>query len=201
MRNTLRIMTNALSGSPADARPIAFATVFLVAHHLDRLGDVVLAPLGLTTKQWLLLAVLARGFEGRAPSLSEAAALYGSSRQNVKAIARSLAARGYLRLAPDPGDRRVLRLLVTPKTSVFAGPGWAAREEAFFAFAFGSLDPAGVEALAGLLQRWLAAIAPAPAPVARPANVRQPPRRDGPPGSPPPADLGTVPPAAREEIP
>lgn len=154
-------MSNLGNGAP-DGRPIAFGTVFLLAHHLDRLGDVVLAPLGLTTKQWLLLAVIARGRPGRDPSLTEAAALYGSSRQNVKAIARGLEERGYLRLVADPRDRRTVRLQATSAIDVFAGREWAAREAAFFAFAFDGLGPGEVADLAALLGRWLAAVAPTP---------------------------------------
>jgi len=171
IRNTLRIMTDAIDDR-TDSRGTAFGTLFVVAQHLDRLGDIALAPLGLTTKQWLLLAVISRGFPSSAPSLTEAAALYGSSRQNVKAIAGGLAERGYLRLAEDPSDRRVLRLEVTPKAAVFAGPDWAAREEAFFSFAFGGLAPADVDRLAGLLQRWLHAVAPAPEPPAPERSIR-----------------------------
>jgi DNA-binding MarR family transcriptional regulator len=146
----------------ADARPPAFALVFVVAHHLDHLGDVVLAPFGLTTKQWLLLAVVERGFAGRHPTLTEAAAVYGSSRQNVKAMARGLEAAGYLRLVPDSADRRALRLAPTGRSEVFAGPEWQAREAAFFSLVFGDLAPAEVGQLAGLLDRWLAAITSRP---------------------------------------
>ena len=152
-------MKDAVEPRP-DPRATAFGALFVVAQHLDRLGDIALAPLGLTTKQWLLLAVISRGFPASAPSLTEAAALYGSSRQNVKAIAGGLVARGYLRLVPDPSDRRALRLELTPRTSVFAGPDWAAREEAFFSFVFGGLTPAEVGVLADLMQRWLSAVTP-----------------------------------------
>jgi DNA-binding MarR family transcriptional regulator len=158
MRNVLRIMQD----QSADPRPIAFGTVFVVAQHLDRLGDVVLAPLGLTTKQWLLLAVVQRAFAGRRPTLTEAAAAYGTSRQNVKAIARGLEAAGYLRIVPDLVDRRASRLAVTDRVGVFATPEWHVREEAFFAFAFGELEPAEVARLADLLQRWLASVASLP---------------------------------------
>jgi DNA-binding MarR family transcriptional regulator len=152
-----------------DPRGAAFASVFVVAQHLDRLGDVVLAPLGLTTKQWLLLAVVERAFAGRQPTLTEAAAVYGSSRQNVKAMARGLEAAGYLRLVPDGTDRRALRLVSTGRSEVFSGAPWKAREAAFFAFAFGGLGAAEVEQLAALLGRWLAAVSarpdtPSPAP-------------------------------------
>ena len=151
-----------MTASEPDRRHAAFGAVFVVAQHLDRLGDVALAPLGLTTKQWLLLAVVEHGFAGRRPTLTEAAALYGSSRQNVKAIALGLEAAGYLCIERDPGDRRALRLVATERTAVFATPEWRAREAAFFAFAFGDLEPGEVAALAGLLERWLAAVASRP---------------------------------------
>ena len=122
-----------------DHRAAAVGAVVVVAQHLHRLGDVVLAPLGLTTKQWLLLAVVQTGFAERRPTLTEAAALYGSSRQNVKAIAVGLEAAGYLRIVRDPADRRALRLAVTDRVAIFASPEWHARETAFFTFAFGDL--------------------------------------------------------------
>jgi len=146
----------------ASPRHAALGTVFVVAQHLDRLGDVVLAPLGLTTKQWLLLAVVERGFGGRHPTLSEAAAAYGSSRQNVKAIAHGLEAAGYLRIARDAADRRALRLVPTEKVAVFTTPEWAAREAAFLSFAFGDLRPDEIAGLADLLERWLAGFATRP---------------------------------------
>lgn len=158
-----------VSARSADARHEAFGAVFVVAQHLDRLGDLALAPLGITTKQWLLLAVIARGFGGRAPTLTEAAALYGSSRQNVKAVAAGLASAGYLRLVPDPADRRAIRLVATERVAVFDSPEWRAREGTFFSLAYGDLAPDEVATLARLLQRWLAAVAAHPAPADPPA--------------------------------
>jgi DNA-binding MarR family transcriptional regulator len=164
-------MKHGTSEPLADPRPVAFGTVFIVAHHLDLLGDVALAPLGLTTKQWLLLAIIERAFAGRRPTLSEAAAAYGSSRQNVKAMARALEAAGYLRLVPDAVDGRATRLEPTARVGVFATPAWRAREAAFFEFAFGGLPAEDVARLAGLLQRWLSAVAAAPNPGDAPAAV------------------------------
>jgi DNA-binding MarR family transcriptional regulator len=146
----------------ADPRPVAFGTVFIVAHHLDLLGDAALAPLGLTTKQWLLLAVVSRTFAGRHPTLTEAAAAYGSSRQNVKAMARALEDAGYLRLVPDAVDGRATRLEPTARLDVFATPEWRAREAAFFEFAFGGLPADDVARLADLLVRWLGTVAAMP---------------------------------------
>jgi DNA-binding MarR family transcriptional regulator len=151
-----------MKATHASPRHAALGSVFVVAQHLDRLGDVVLAPVGLTTKQWLLLAVVERAFGGRHPTLTEAAAVYGSSRQNVKAIAHALEAAGYLRIVRDPADRRALRLVPTERVAVFATPEWAAREAAFLSFAFGDLEPAEIARLADLLERWLAAVATRP---------------------------------------
>jgi DNA-binding MarR family transcriptional regulator len=147
---------------PADPRPTAFGTVFVVAQHLDRLGDIALAPLGLTTKQWLLLAVISRTFAGHRPTLSEAAAAYGSSRQNVKVMARALEAAGYLRLVPDAVDGRATRLEPTARLEVFATPEWRAREATFFELVFGGFLAEDVTRLADLLERWLGAVAAGP---------------------------------------
>ena len=147
---------------PADlerAAADAFGRAFVVASHLTRIADAELAPLGLTTRQWLLLAVLARGFPGRAPSLSEAAAAYGSSRQNVKQIAVGLAARGFLRLVPDASDGRTTRLALTDRVRIFDTPDGAERGRAVLGSAFDGLRPDEVVALAGLLGRWVESLA------------------------------------------
>ena len=138
-----------------------FASVFVLAQHLAHLGDAELAGIGLTTKQWLLLAVLHRGFPDRDPTLSEAATLYGSSRQNVKAIASKLVDLGYLNLIEDPSDRRAVRLRVTAKTAVFDSAEWMTRERAFFARVFGGLDTEALPGILELVTRWIAALSPA----------------------------------------
>lgn len=167
MRNTLRIVMGnsrrAATGPEPHRRTQAelFASVFVLAQHLSRLGDVELAALDLTTKQWLLLAVLQRRFPDRRPTLSEAAAVYGSSRQNVKAIANTLATRGYLRLLPDPSDRRAVRLQVTERTAVFSTAEWAARERLFFDHVFEGFDRAELPELLELVRRWVHAVTPA----------------------------------------
>jgi DNA-binding MarR family transcriptional regulator len=136
-----------------------FGSVFVVVQHLTRLTDDGLADWDLTTRQWLLLAVLARGFEGRPPSLSEAAAAYGSSRQNVKQIALGLEARGWLRLEADPVDARATRLVLTDKVARFDSPEGQARGRALLEAAFDGLTPDDVVALRDLVTRWLAALA------------------------------------------
>jgi DNA-binding MarR family transcriptional regulator len=138
-----------------------FGSVFLLSQYLARRGDATLAPLGLTTKQWLLLAVVARRFPGESPTLTEAALWYGSSRQNVKQIARQLAQRGYLRLAPDQADRRALRLHLTAKARVFDGADEAARLARVLAELMAGLDGGDLLELRDLLRRWLGVVSPA----------------------------------------
>ena len=118
----------------------AFGGVFVVAGHLTRLTDARPGRLGPTTRQWLLLAVLARGFAGRAPSLTEAAQAYGSSRQNVKQIALGLEARGFLRLEADAHDGRTTRLALTERVSIFDEPEGQARGRALLEAAFDGLE-------------------------------------------------------------
>ncbi len=140
----------------AVARASAFAHVFLLAQHLTRRADRELQPLNLTTSQWLLLAVVTR-YPGKPPTLSEAAALYGTSRQNVKQIALQLASRGYLLISTDPGDARALRLHTTPAVARdFDHPQAHQRQIEFLRELFDGLDGSDVVALEALLSRWLA---------------------------------------------
>jgi DNA-binding MarR family transcriptional regulator len=136
----------------------AFGRAFVVVGHLTRLVDAGLEDWGLTSRQWLLLAVIGRGFPGRAPSLSEAAAAYGSSRQNVKQIAIGLEARGFLRLVPDERDGRTTRLALTDRVRVFDTPEGLERVRALFTSVFEGLSPDEIRGLAALLGRWLATL-------------------------------------------
>lgn len=138
----------------------AFGGFFVLAQHLTRLGDAHLAQLALTTPQWLLLAVLTRAFPGRTPSLSEAAAVYGSSRQNVKRMALGLQERGYVRLQADPRDARTVRLEVTDRVTWFDTAEGQAASRRLLAAAFDGLDASDVRALDRGIDRWLTAIAP-----------------------------------------
>lgn len=148
--------------APSDLlRAEIFGSVFLLSQYLARLGDEALAPLGLTTKQWLLLAVVARRFPGEDPTLTEAALWYGSSRQNVKQIARQLERRGFLRLAPDVADRRALRLELTAKARVFDEAEEPARLAGVLADLMAGFRGADLISLRALLRRWLGVVSPA----------------------------------------
>lgn len=142
----------------ARARFDTFAMVFMLAQQLTRRADGELAPFDLTTSQWLLLAVLTRRFAGHAPSLGEASAVFGSSRQNTRQVAQQLERRGYVELRADPRDRRVVRLHVTPKVRLFDRTVAVKRQLAFVGDIFGALDDAEVAQLEALLRRWLAGL-------------------------------------------
>lgn len=123
----------------------AFGLLFVLTQHLGRRADEALVPFGLTSRQWLLLAVLSRSTQ--APTLSEAAAAYGTSRQNVKQIALQLAARGYLRLEPDAADARATRVVLTEKVADFDSPWAVAAQRAFLDDVFAALSDDALAAL------------------------------------------------------
>jgi DNA-binding MarR family transcriptional regulator len=140
------------------ARAELFGSVFVIVQHLTRKADGELAELGLTTRQWLLLAVLAGAFPGRSPSLSEAAEKYGSSRQNIKQIALGLEARGFVRLVADPTDARTTRIEVTERVRVFDQPPMVERTAAMLDDAFAGLTPQETGQLHDLAKRWLSGL-------------------------------------------
>lgn len=88
-------------------------SLFLLTNRLQTAMDKEYAIRGTTTKQWFLMAVLAKLFP-TPPKLSEVAVYMGSSYQNVKQLALKLEKNGILTLDRDPKDKRVLRLTLTP---------------------------------------------------------------------------------------
>ena len=143
--------------SSAEAR--LFGTLFVLGQHLTRYADDALDRYGLTARQWLLLAVLVRAFPDAPPTLTEAAAVYGTSRQNVKQIAQQLAARGLVTLEADPADRRATRLAVTPLVSrLFDEPEASRHQQGVVAGAFADLDDDALSTFASLVDRCLATL-------------------------------------------
>jgi len=132
-----------------------FGSVFVIVQHLTRRADRELADLGITTRQWLLLAVLTKEFDGRSPSLSEAAEKYGSSRQNIKQIALGLEARGFVRLVADPTDARTTRIELTERVREFDQPPMAERTTTMLEDVFAGLTPDETRDLRDLAHRWL----------------------------------------------
>ena len=133
-----------------------FGSLLVLVQHLSRRVDEALKPLGLTSRQWLLLAVMERWFADQDPTLTEAAARYGSSRQNVKQVALGLERRGYLRLVPDRHDRRATRIKLTGKVAILDAPDTRAQRMQVLDSVFGGLGPDKVEALSELVSKWLA---------------------------------------------
>jgi DNA-binding MarR family transcriptional regulator len=118
-----------------------FGSILMFTQQLMTRSDEHLEQFGLTTRQWLLLAVLDKRFPGSAPSISEATAVFGTSRQNVKQVAVQLERRGWLRVEPDPVDRRMLRLVLTDKRALLDDPAVQADQAAFILSVFGGLTP------------------------------------------------------------
>lgn len=145
-----------------DAQSEIFGSVFILAQYLAKRGDEALEPLGLTTKQWLLLAVLVKRFPEQSPTLSEASLWYGSSHQNVKKIAQQLEQRGYLKLEPDPKDRRILRLHLTAKIAVFEEQMEMERQARLLGELFSQFDSKELISLQMLLRRWVSMLSPNP---------------------------------------
>lgn len=139
--------------TPAEAE--LFGRLFVFSQHLTRQADLALQPLGITNRQWLLLAVLARAFPGEAPTLTEAAHVYGTSRQNVKQVAQQLAARGYVELRSDPRDRRTTRIALAPRATALDEPSAVAEQSAFLAQIFAGLTDNDLATLNGLIGRCL----------------------------------------------
>lgn len=101
-----------------------FGSLFLLANRLQVIGDKYLEKEGITTKQWLLIVMIAQ-FADSIPTLSEVAQIMGSSRQNVKQLALRLQEKGFVSIKKDERDSRVLRLKLTEKSTVF----WEERRE------------------------------------------------------------------------
>lgn len=149
-----------------DPRPETLGSLFVLSQLLGHHLDTALGPFGLTSRQWLLLAVLERRFGGRPPTLTDAAAAYGTSRQNVKAIAEGLERRGWVRLEPDAADRRATRIAVTDAVGRFHEPDAEATGRALLASSFAGLTTPEVAALRDLVARMTLGLQ-APAEAAR----------------------------------
>jgi DNA-binding MarR family transcriptional regulator len=128
-----------MSDGLSDTDVELFGSLFVLMQQLTLRVEERLASFGLTSRQWLLLGVIEKAFPGYAPTISEATAAFGTSRQNVKQVALQLERRGWLRLQPDPADARVLRLVLTEKLAVFHDPIVEADQAAFILAVFGGL--------------------------------------------------------------
>ncbi|MHC1599029.1 MAG: MarR family winged helix-turn-helix transcriptional regulator [Candidatus Methanofastidiosia archaeon] len=101
-----------------------FGMFFLIEKKLEYLGNKELKESGITTKQWMVLAVIHRFFESP-PSLKEVAEKMNTSHQNVKQLANQLQIKRFLDIERDPEDHRILRLKLTEENTIF----WKKRED------------------------------------------------------------------------
>lgn len=97
-------------GTDAATRIRTFRLIVQLSQRLRTLMDQRLRSDDLTTQQAALITVVDM-LDG--PTLSAAAAGLGSSHQNVKQLASSLERKGFMRIEPDPADRRSRRLRLT----------------------------------------------------------------------------------------
>ncbi len=86
--------------------------LFLIQQRWGYIIGKDLADDQITTKQWLMMIVMANAFRNP-PSMQEVADALSTTHQNVKQLATRLEARGFLKIERDPENRRINRLKVT----------------------------------------------------------------------------------------
>ena len=101
-----------------------FAYIFLLSQRLQYISDKILERDSITTKQFLMMAVIEKAFDHQ-PGLKEVAEALGTTHQNVKQMAKQLEKKGFIEMFKDPEDRRVTRLRTTDYSKEF----WNSRAE------------------------------------------------------------------------
>jgi len=105
-------------GERLEMEKYILVALFLVQQRWGYIISKDLASDHITTKQWLMMIVLANAFQSP-PSMQEVADAMSTTHQNVKQLAIRLEARGFLNIERDPTNKRILRLKVTPECSQF----------------------------------------------------------------------------------
>jgi DNA-binding MarR family transcriptional regulator len=104
----------AYASSRLDMARFILVMFFIVEQRWRYVIEKELEADGITTKQWLMLIVIASGFK-YPPSIQEVADAISTTHQNVKQIAASMERRGFMTLERDEENKRVIRLKVTEK--------------------------------------------------------------------------------------
>ena len=121
-----------------------FAAIFILANRMQMLGDAM--DPRVTTKQWGVLTAIDNA-DRPDPSLSQIAAMVGTSRQNVKKLVVALEHEGLVRLRRDPDDARAIRVTTTDECRRHLATR-SATERAFLADLFDEVPPDVVDGLA-----------------------------------------------------
>ena len=95
-----------------DMEKYILVVLFLIQQRWSYVIGRELKDDNITTKQWLMMIVMANAFKNP-PSMQETADALSTTHQNVKQLATRLEARGFLKIEADPDNRRILRLKVT----------------------------------------------------------------------------------------
>ncbi len=96
----------------------AFALLFLLSHRFEYVADNELQKDELTTKQFLAIVAIEKGFV-HPPSIGEVASVLSTTHQNVKQIALQLEKKGFVIIERDQQDKRKLVLKVTEKNKQY----------------------------------------------------------------------------------
>jgi DNA-binding MarR family transcriptional regulator len=105
-------------GARLDMEKYILVALFLVQQRWGYIISKELAGDQITTKQWLMMIVLANAFQSP-PSMQEVADAMSTSHQNVKQLATRLETRGFINIERDSKNKRILRLKVTPECSQY----------------------------------------------------------------------------------
>lgn len=87
-----------------------YGAIYSLSNRLQALGDKIDPEI--STKQWFVLAAVSK-FNDKVPNIGDIANMLGTSRQNVKKIAKILEEKGYLKLTKGKKDSRNIELVLT----------------------------------------------------------------------------------------
>ena len=136
-------------GEDGAVRVRTFRLIVLVAQELRTLMDQLLREDGLTTQQAAMITIV--DLLG-SPSLSQAAAAFGTTHQNARQLADALERKGFLRISTDEADARVRRLSTTTQSQSYWRDRSAADQQQVLDW-FSDLTPAEAQTLFGLLAK------------------------------------------------
>ena len=94
-----------------DKRAIAYVNIFLLANKIQTTMDAGMREI--TTKQWLMLAVL--GVFESPPNLKQLASACGITHQSAKQLLDKLNMKEYVKIQRDNEDKRAIRIIPTQK--------------------------------------------------------------------------------------